>query len=188
MHSDTSASELLLGDLAKEQLASRPAARVLIGGLGLGYTLKAVLDHAGPQSQIEVVELMPEVVDWNRAYMVGLNGKLLGDPRVSVRLVDVVQAIALAKSESYDAILLDVDNGPTPMVNSGNVRLYAPHGLGVLKSKLRPGGRLAIWAAAPDRTFEKRLNKAGYVAQAIPARLYAGAKRCAYVIYVGDKA
>ncbi len=189
MHSDTSTSELLLGELAKDQLARRPAARVLIGGLGLGYTLKAVLDHSGAKSQVEVGELMPEVVEWNRTYMAGLNGKLLDDPRVTVRMGDVVDTIAQAKPESYDAILLDVDNGPIPMVSAGNFRLYGPRGLDVLKSKLRPGGRLAIWAAAPDRTFVGRLAKAGFATtQAIPARLFAGAKRSAYVIYVGDKA
>lgn len=187
MHSDTSASEILLGELAKDHLARRPAARVLIGGLGLGYTLKAVLAHAGPKARVEVGELMPEVVAWNRTHMAGLNGRLLADPRVAVRLGDVVATIAEAKPGSYDAILLDVDNGPVPMVNAGNVRLYGPRGLDVLKNKLRPGGRLAIWAAAPDRTFESRLRAAGFAAQAIPARLFPGAKRSAYVIYVGDK-
>ncbi|MFH1496345.1 MAG: spermine synthase [Verrucomicrobiota bacterium] len=186
MHSDTSASEILLGELAKERLAARPAARVLIGGLGLGYTLKAVLAHAGPRSQVEVGELMPEVVEWNRTHMAGLNGHLLADPRVTVRPGDVVDTIAAAAPQSYDAILLDVDNGPVPMVSAGNVRLYGPRGLGVLKNKLRPAGRLAIWSAAPDRTFEGRLRKAGFAPQAIPARLFPGAKRSAYVIYVGD--
>lgn len=188
MHSDTSASELLLGELAKDRLAARPEARVLIGGLGLGYTLKAVLDHAGPRARVEVGELMPEVVEWNRSHMAGLNGRLLDDPRVTLCMGDVVATIARAKPAAYDAILLDVDNGPTPMVNAGNVRLYGPRGLDVLRKKLRPGGRLAIWSAAPDRTFEGRLAKAGFAAQAIPARLFPGAKRSAYVIYVGDKA
>lgn len=187
MHSDTSASELLLGELAKDRLAARPEARVLIGGLGLGYTLKAVLGHAGPRARVEVGELMPEIVEWNRTHMAGLNGRLLDDPRVTVRMGDVVKTIAGAASQTYDAILLDVDNGPTPMVHSGNVRLYGRRGLDVLKNKLRPGGRLAIWSAAPDRTFEGRLAGAGFLARAIPARLFPGAKRSAYVIYVGDK-
>lgn len=188
MHSDTSASEVLLGELAKDRLAARPEARVLIGGLGLGYTLKAVLEHAGPRARVEVGELMPEIVDWNRTHMAGLNGRLLDDPRVSLRMGDVVATIAKAAPAAYDAILLDVDNGPTPMVSAGNVRLYGARGLDVLRKKLRPGGRLAIWSAAPDRTFEGRLAKAGFAAQAIPARVFPGAKRSAYVIYVGDKA
>jgi len=187
MHSVTSASEILLGELAAEPLAAHPAGRVLIGGLGLGYTLKAVLAKAGPKAAVEVGELMPEVVEWNRTHMAALNGKLLADPRVQVRLGDVVTTIARARPASYDAILLDVDNGPVPMVRAGNVRLYGPTGLATLKSRLRPGGRLAIWSAAPDHTFEARLRAAGFTAKAVPARLFATAKRSAYVIYVGDK-
>jgi spermidine synthase len=98
-----------------------------------------------------------------------------------------VTTINSARPNSYDAILLDVDNGPVPMVHTGNVRLYGPRGLDAIKSKLRPGGRLAIWSASPDHTFEKRLRAAGFVAQAIPAKLFPTAKRSAYVIYVGDK-
>jgi spermidine synthase len=126
-------------------------------------------------------------VEWNRTFMAGLNGKLLDDPRVKVRLGDVVETIARARPESYDALLLDVDNGPSPMVRAGNVRLYGPRGLEVLKSKLRPGGRLAIWSACPDRSFEARLRSAGFVAAAVPAKLFPTAKRSTYVIYVGDK-
>lgn len=187
MHSSTSASEILLGELAATQLARPGPVRVLIGGMGLGYTLKAVLAKAGPKARVEVGELMPEVIEWNRTYMAGLNGALLNDPRVAVRQGDVVETIARARAESYDAILLDVDNGPTPMVRAGNVRLYGPAGLAVLKNKLRPGGRLAIWSASADHSFEARLRAAGFVAEAVPARLFATAKRSAYVIYVGDK-
>jgi len=186
MHSVTSASEILLGELAAEPLSAHPAGRVLIGGLGLGYTLKAVLAKAGPKAVVEVGELMPEVVEWNRTFMAALNGKLLADPLVQVRLGDVVATLARARPASYDAILLDVDNGPVPMVRAGNVRLYGPAGLANLKSRLRPGGRLAIWSAAPDHTFEARLRAAGFAAKAVPARLFATAKRSAYVIYVGD--
>jgi spermidine synthase len=186
MHSVTSASEILLGELAAEPLSAHPAGRVLIGGLGLGYTLKAVLAKAGPKAVVEVGELMPEVLEWNRTFMAALNGKLLADPRVQVRLGDVVATLARARPASYDAILLDVDNGPVPMVRAGNVRLYGPAGLANLKSRLRPGGRLAIWSAAPDHTFEARLRAAGFAAKAVPARLFATAKRSAYVIYVGD--
>jgi len=187
MHSDTSASEVLLGELAAAQLARPGPVRVLIGGMGLGYTLKAVLAKAGPKAHVEVAELMPEVVEWNQTHMKALNGKLLDDPRVQIRLGDVVDTLARARPEAYDAILLDVDNGPTPMVRAGNVRLYGPRGLEVMKTKLRAGGRLAIWSAAPDRSFEARLRAAGFIAQAMPARLFPTAKRSAYMIYVGDK-
>ena len=187
MHSDTSASEVLLGELAAAQLARPGPVRVLIGGMGLGYTLKAVLAKAGPKAHVEVAELMPEVVEWNQTHMKALNGKLLDDPRVQIRLGDVVDTLARARPEAYDAILLDVDNGPTPMVRAGNVRLYGPRGLDVMKTKLRAGGRLAIWSAAPDRSFEARLRAAGFIAQAMPARLFPTAKRSAYMIYVGDK-
>jgi spermidine synthase len=187
MHSMTSASELLLGELAAERLATKNPTRVLIGGLGLGYTLKAVLAKAGPKALVEVGELMPEVVAWNRTFMAGLNGRLLEDPRVTVRLGDVVDTLARARPSTYDAILLDVDNGPTPMVRAGNVRLYGPKGLVMMMTRLKPGGRLAIWSASPDRSFEARLRAAGFLAQAIPAKLFPTAKRSAYMIYVGDK-
>jgi spermidine synthase len=187
MHSVTSASEILLGELAAAHLSKNASARVLIGGLGLGYTLKAVLAKAGAKAVVEVGELMPEVVEWNRTFMAGLNGRLLEDPRVHVRLGDVVDTISRARPASYDAILLDVDNGPTPMVRAGNVRLYGPRGLDILKARLKPGGRLAIWSASPDRSFESRLRAAGFVAEAMPAKLFPTAKRSAYVIYIGDK-
>ncbi|MET0262338.1 MAG: spermine synthase [Rariglobus sp.] len=187
MHSSTSASEVLLGELSHPLIDTKAPTRVLIGGMGLGYTLKAVLAKAGAKAVVEVGELMPEVIEWNRTFMAKLNGHLLDDPRTQVRLGDVVTTIQKARPNSYDAILLDVDNGPVPMVQGGNIRLYGPRGLDTLKSKLRPGGRLAIWSAAPDHTFEKRLRAAGFNAQAIPARLFPTAKRSAYVIYVGDK-
>jgi spermidine synthase len=187
MHSVTSASEILLGELAGELLDTKAPTRVLIGGMGLGYTLKAVLAKAGAKAVVEVGELMPEVVEWNRTFMAGLNGKLLDDRRVQVRLGDVVATLDRARPNSYDAILLDVDNGPTPMVHYGNSRLYGARGLEMMKSKLRAGGRLAIWSASPDHTFEKRLRAAGFTAQAIPAKLFPTAKRSAYMIYVGDK-
>ncbi len=187
MHSSTSASEVLLGELAHTLIDTKAPTRTLIGGMGLGYTLKAVLAKAGPKAVVEVGELMPEVIEWNRTFMAKLNGHLLDDPRVQVRLGDVVLTINKARPNSYDAILLDVDNGPVPMVHEGNTRLYSPRGLEAIKSKLRPGGRLAIWSASPDHTFEKRLRAAGFIPQAIPARLFPTAKRSAYVIYVGDK-
>lgn len=187
MHSMTSASEVLLGELAAGRLDTKNPTRVIIGGMGLGYTLKAVIAKAGPKAVVEVGELMPEVIEWNRTHMVKMNGHLLADPRVQVRLGDVVDTIAAARPNSYDAILLDVDNGPIPMVRAGNYRLYSPRGLENMRGKLKPGGRLAIWSASPDHTFEARLRAAGFIAQAIPAKLFPTAKRSAYVIYVGDK-
>ncbi len=187
MHSSTSYSELMLGDLAKNLIEKDKPSRVLIGGMGLGFTLKAVLDHAGPQTNIEVGELMEEVVEWNRSYMKNLNGRLLEDSRVSVVLGDVFTRILKAPANYYDAILMDVDNGPTPIGGSGNRRLYGHRGLLTMANKLKPGGRLAIWSASPEPSFEGRLRSVGFEAQGLPAKLYANAKRAAYVIYVGDK-
>ena len=186
MHSAAAASELQLGELAVEGFAARPA-RILIGGLGLGFTLKAVLAKSGPDVTVEVAELFPTVVEWNRTFLKDLNGACLADPRVKVLVEDVGHVLSRAGSVAYDAIILDIDNGPTAMVQANNAGHYRAQGIQRFFAALKPGGRAAIWSAKADHAFEGRLRKAGFAVKAVPAKLYASAKRHTYTIYLADK-
>ena len=187
MHSRLSASEERLGELAAGPLAAHAHPAVLIGGLGLGFTLKSVLAQLGPEATVHVAELIPAVVDWNREFLSGLNGTLLNDPRVEVLVADVWDVIARAGHARYDAVLLDIDNGPTAMVQKQNSRVYDRQGLEKIAAVLRPGGRAAIWSAGLDHGFERRLAGAGFAVAVVPAKLHANAKRCACTIFVADK-
>jgi spermidine synthase len=188
MHSSVSTSEIELGKLGCERLLNRNApARVLIGGLGLGFTLRSVLDSVGSKAVVHVTELFPEIVAWNRTHLAGLNGQLLADKRVTVFVDDIRVIIRGAVRSPYDAIILDIDNGTTAMVKNDNKQLYNEQGMRQIALALKPGGRAAIWSACPDAVIEKRLTKAGFRVQAVPARLYTQAKRAAYMIYAADK-
>lgn len=186
MHSTVAASELQLGELAVEGIAAQPA-HILIGGLGLGFTLKAVLAKSGPDAVVEVAELFPAVVEWNRVFLAGLNGALLDDPRVNILVEDVGAVLSRSASAQYDAIVLDIDNGPTAMVQANNAGHYRAQGIQRFFRVLKPGGRAAIWSAKADHAFEGRLRKAGFTVKAVPAKLYASAKRHTYTIYLADK-
>ena len=136
-----------------------------------------------PEGRIEVAELLPEVVAWNRQFLQELNGGLLDDPRVSVHEGDVVKLLDASPEDAYDAILLDVDNGPTAMVQADNGKLYEARGLTHLRKILRPGGILAFWSASPDSAFEGRLRQAGFKVEAVPTKAYPAARRATYLIY-----
>jgi spermidine synthase len=188
MHSSVSASEILLGTLGCERIAPPGGhPRVLIGGLGLGFTLKSVLAAVGANAVVQVSELFPEIVAWNRTHLAGLNGKCLADRRVTVLAEDVRALIRRGAPAPYDAIILDIDNGTTAMVKDENNQLYSEQGLGRIAQALKPGGRAAIWSACPDAGLEKRLKRTGLAVTAVPAKLYAHAKRAAYMIYLGDR-
>src|SRR5664279_450827 len=124
VHSSVTASELRLGEMAAEILSRQPDSLALLGGLGLGFTLKGLLAKSGPGAKVQVAELIPQIVDWNRHLLAHLNGTLLDDPRVEVLLRDVWSVIAGAEPARYDVLVLDLDNGPTAMVQKQNVRLY----------------------------------------------------------------
>jgi spermidine synthase len=188
MHSSVSTSEIQLGEVGCAKLAdkSRPA-RVLIGGLGLGFTLQSVLRSVGPRTQVHVAELFPEIVAWNRTFLAGLNGGALADRRVTVLEADVRWLIKKAARAPFDAIVLDIDNGTTAMVKDENHALYSERGISQIFSALKPGGRAAIWSACADAVLEKRLVKAGFLVKAVPAKLYAQARRSTYMIYVSDR-
>lgn len=186
MHSCATASESLMGTRIGEHFPDHASPRYLIGGLGLGFTLRAVLDHLPPDGRVAVAELLPEVVVWNRSFMRDLNGLCLEDPRVSVFEGDVAQLLNGSDSDHWDGIMLDVDNGPTAMVQTENNRLYDRGGIECVKRVLRPGGRVIYWSASPDKGFEQRLRKAGFKVEAVPAKAYAQAKRPSYMLYLAD--
>ena len=186
MHSQASASETLLGRVTVERLRGSANEHVLIGGLGLGFTLRSALDAVSKDCIVEVAELIPSIVDWNRTFLRKLNGTCLDDPRVHIRIEDVATLIRNASPATYSAIALDVDNGPIAMVAAGNFHLYSATGLQAIKAALTPGGRAVFWSAGPDAKFESRLRKAGFKVKAVPAKVYEGAKRAAYILFVAD--
>lgn len=188
MHSSVASSELHLGELAAERISGPGVARVLIGGLGMGFTLRSVLAAAGPNVTVVVAELIPEVLEWNRTHMGELNGALLNDPRVTVLIENVNSVLGRAQVGEYDAILLDIDNGPTAMVQAGNAKLYDRRGIERIMRALKPGGRAAIWSASIDEKFAERLRLAAGKIKAVPAKLHSNARRSTYTIYVADKA
>lgn len=187
MHSKAAASEKLLGKIGGESLPKGEASRMLIGGLGLGFTLQQALETAGPDATIEVLELAPEVIDWNREFLQDLNGKCIDDPRVDLKVADATAIIRKAAPETYDSILLDIDNGPIAMVQKGNATLYTKSGIRTIKSVLKTGGSAIFWSAGPDEKFADRIKRAGFKVKAIPAKVHEGAKRAAYVLYQATK-
>jgi spermidine synthase len=160
MSSSAHGSEEALAELACAPLAARADARVLVGGLGLGFTLGAALRALGPGARVTVAELIPAVIEWNRGPLAHLAGAPLADPRAEVFEGDVAERIASERA-GLDAILLDVDNGPNGLTRAANDRLYSPAGLRASVRALRPGGVLGVWSVQPDREFTRRLGEAG---------------------------
>jgi spermidine synthase len=158
------ASEDLLAELGCAHLRKKRGARVLIGGLGLGFTLKAALAALAPDAAVVVAELLEPVIVWNRNPAFHLAADAMADPRVTVVNQDVGDAIRGARG-SFDSIMLDVDNGPAAMSADRNNRLYDNAGLRSARAALRPGGCLAIWSVAPDTTFEKIMAGAGFLVE-----------------------
>ena len=154
-------SEQALATLTCARLSGRPRARILIGGLGMGFTLRAALDALGPTAEIVVAELVPSVAEWARGPLSHLFGSSLDDPRVELRVEDVHRTIQSGPGR-YDAILLDVDNGPEGLIQRSNDRLYDVHGLRRARFALRPNGILAVWSGSPDRKFKARLRRCGF--------------------------
>jgi spermidine synthase len=160
---------------------------VLIGGLGFGFSLRQVLEIVGPEASVHVAELLPEVVAWNREYLSSVNGLLLDDSRVEIFIEDVFKVLSRAPAGHYDAILLDVDNGPIAMVQDGNARLYQTQGFAAITQALKPGGRVTFWSASTDHAFAKRLAKAGFKVETVAAKAYPQAKRGTHTIFVADR-
>lgn len=169
MNSRMHGSEDALAELACKRVADRQQPRVLIGGLGMGFTLSAALANLDSNAAVVVAELVPAVVQWNRTHLAELAGHPLDDPRVTVRESDVWLVIKRDK-DTYDAILLDVDNGPDGLTHQGNDRLYTHGGLAAAKAALKPGGILGVWSAEPDKSFSKRLRGSGFKMEEISVR------------------
>ncbi|WP_339095589.1 hypothetical protein WDJ50_13430 [Deinococcus sp. VB142] len=162
----------------------RRGARVLVGGLGMGFTLAEALRHLGPDARVVVAELVPQVVEWNRADLGECAGWPLRDPRVQVEVADV--GAAMGKSGPFDAILLDVDNGPEGLTRDDNGRLYSPAGLRRAWEALRPGGVLAVWSAHPAPAFTRKLEKAGFGVRVEQVRERVG-KGAIHTVWLGQK-
>jgi spermidine synthase len=173
MSSRMSSSEVALAELACGRLNGRKNCHMLIGGYGMGFTLRAALAGLGADARVVVAELVPAVIGWARGPMAKLTGDCLSDPRVSIRTADVGDLIASARA-SFDAILLDVDNGPESVSRKANDRLYDFRGLEAARRALRPGGLLAIWSAAPNAAFAGRLGRAGFAVNELKVRANKG--------------
>lgn len=169
MNSRMSSSEALLAEMACKYLQGRRRPQVLIGGYGMGFTLRAALAGLGADAEILVAELVPAVMAWARGPMAALTGNCLSDRRVNLREADVGGVIASGRA-SFDAILLDVDNGPDGFNRRANDDLYSLRGLEAARKALRPKGILAVWSAAPDTEFASRLVRAGFTVEEIRAR------------------
>ena len=186
MSSRMSGSEEALAVMSCARLEQRPAPHMLIGGYGMGFTLRSALAALGADAQVTVAELVPEIIEWARGPMVDLAAGCLDDPRVRLIEGDVVAVIAEAVA-TYDAILLDVDNGPDGLTRNGNDRLYSMKGLAAAKAALKPGGILAVWSAAPDNAFAKRLSAAGFSVEEIAVRARSNGKGPRHVIWFATK-
>jgi spermidine synthase len=187
MNSRLKGSEEALATLAIARIGKRPKPRLLIGGLGMGFTLRAALAALPADAEIVVAELIPAVVAWARGPLAAIFAGCLDDPRVSVLEADVATVIREG-GDRYDAILLDVDNGPDGLMVEANDRLYDHAGLSCAKAALRPGGVLAVWSAGPDRNFTQRLRQAGFAVEEKMVRARAGAGGAKHVIWLAGAA
>jgi len=188
MSTKASFSEEQMAELACAHLPVKP--RVLIGGLGFGFTLKRVAALCGPDARIEVAELIPEVVTWNRDFLQEVNGKLLEDARVRVHVGDVYHLMDRGTGPGggrFHAILLDVDNGPDALLQRLNRRIYQGPGLERIRQALHPGGRVVFWSSHPDPAFARDLGRLFRRVETVRSKEYAKAKRPAHTLFVADR-
>jgi spermidine synthase len=183
MSSATFGSEQEMARVAAAELGGRTGARVLIGGLGMGFTCRAALDAFGNDAAITVAEILPAVVAYNRGVLGPLADHPLRDPRIRVREGDVAN---LLEPQAWDVLLLDVDNGPDAFTTAANASLYDDAGTRALAESLAPGGILVVWSASPGPAFEARLRRAGLEARSLRVRARAGSARGArHTLFVG---
>ena len=186
MNSRLSGSEEALATLACKRLEAVKGPHLLIGGLGMGFTLRAALAVLGPEARITVAELVPAVIAWARGPMAGIFGDSLKDPRATVREADVADVIG-ARAAAFDAVLLDVDNGPEGLIRKANDALYDPRGLKAIRRALRPGGVLAVWSSGPHPAFTKRLRDAGFDVNEVNLRATTKRSGARHVIWFATK-
>lgn len=186
MSSRMSGSEKQLALMTIDRLRGRPAPRLLIGGYGMGFTLRAALGALDGTARVTVAELVPEIIAWARGPMAELAAGCLDDPRVALVIDDVAHVIAAGKG-GYDAILLDVDNGPDGLTADANDRLYSASGLATARAALAPGGILAIWSAGADAAFTRRLGSAGFLVDEVAVRARDNGKGPRHVIWFAQK-
>ncbi len=183
MSSRMSGSEEALAELAIARLGSRGVgARLLIGGYGMGFTLRKALALTGSAAQLHVAELVPGIIDWARGAMAAMTNGCLDDARVTLHMADVADVIT-GGAGAWDAILLDVDNGPDGLTRAANDRLYTPAGLAAARRALSPGGVLAVWSAGPDAAFTKRLAGAGFHVEEVMVRARSNGKGPRHTIW-----
>jgi len=177
-------SEDALGSLPCQRLQNAHAAKVLIGGLGMGFTLAAVLKTVGKEAVVTVAELIPEVVEWNRGPLGECSGNPLNDPRSRIHVGDVAQLLRDSKA-CFDVIALDVDNGPEGLTKSANDWLYTSTGILAAQAALREGGILAYWSAGPDQAFHERLRRCGFLVEELSVHAH-GKKGARHVIWLAQ--
>jgi len=185
MSSRMSGSEEALADMTIDRLRV-PAPHLLIGGYGMGFTLRTALRRLGADARTTVAELVPKIIDWARGPMAELAAGCLDDPRVELVIDDVGAVIARGPGR-YDAILLDVDNGPDGLTRPGNDGLYSTRGLAAAKAALRLGGVLAVWSAAPDSGFTRRLRDAGFAVEEVGVKARSNGKGPRHVIWFATR-
>jgi len=185
-------SEQMLAEVGCQTLlegeGSRPGhPKILIGGLGLGFTLKRTLELVGSPATVEVAELMPPLIEWNRTFLVEYNGPLLEDPRTHIIQGDLYDIILKKKPGSYDSLLLDIDNTPDDLITAGNARLYSPGFLQKLKNVITPDGCVAYWLSEPAPKFKKCLIKAGFFVEEIASKPHEKSKRSRHCLLVARR-
>lgn len=186
MNSRLSGSEEALATLACHRLGHVRPQRVLVGGLGMGFTLRAVQTSLPPAARIDVAELVPNVVAWARGPMAPIFGNSLEDPRVHVRVDDVMNIIR-ASPGTYDAVLIDVDNGPEGLTRTANDAIYDARGLADCYAALLPRGILSVWSSAPSRSFTQRLKKAGFSVEEVLVRADRGKRGARHTIWLATR-
>ncbi|GAB6094938.1 spermidine synthase [Desulfatiferula olefinivorans] len=186
MNSRVHGSEEALARETCRRLEPSAEHRILIGGLGMGFTLSKVLRHVGPDAAVIVAELIPDVIRWNREYLGHLAGHALKDHRVSAVTTDVARIIDRDQS-AWDAVILDVDNGPAGLTQTSNNRLYNETGLALSFAALRPRGILAVWSAGDDPAFTKRLTRCGFITEILTVRSRKPGKGGRHTIWLGKK-
>jgi spermidine synthase len=186
MSSRMSGSEEALAEMTLDRLSDPANARLLIGGYGMGFTLRAALRRLGPKGWACVVELVPGIIEWARGPMAELADGCLDDPRSQLVMGDVGAEIA-RKRGAWDAILLDVDNGPDGLTRDANNGLYTMRGLEKARAALAPGGVLAVWSAGPDPAFTRRMRDAGFAVEEVQVRARSNGKGPRHVIWFGTK-